>query len=279
MRVCFTSDLHGDRTLYGQLADLVRAERPELLILGGDLLRDVNRDEPIVPQAAARVADLMEQVNEWRQALPDLTVACIVGNHEILPELHCLRRERDAGRIVLLEAGGSWNWGGYHWAGYGCSPPSPHWAKDFERLDHVDTPVPEFDGVEWDPDGEKFRQVFAEQYFRGKAPIIERLRAVPALLAPWILVAHAPPHETALDRLPNVPHPIGSKAVREFILERQPILSLHGHVHESPIVSGSFRDKLGSTVCVNPGQGHEQLHAVLFDLARPTDTLRHTVLS
>lgn len=279
MRACFTSDLHGDRTLYGQLGDLLRAERPNLLILGGDLLGDVHREEPVLPQAAVLVADLMERVDSWRRALPQLAVACIVGNHEIAPELDRLRKEHHAKRIVLLEPDKPWQWGGYHWVGYGCSPPSPHWAKDFERLDRSDSAVPDFDGVAWDPDCQEFREVFSREYFRDKAPIADELRAIPELPNPWVLVAHAPPYRTDLDRLPGVPHPIGSRAVREFILQRQPLLSLHGHIHESPHVSGGFSDQIGDTVCVNPGQAHGQLHAVLFDLDRPTDSLRHTVLS
>jgi uncharacterized protein len=42
--------------------------------------------------------------------------------------------------------------------------------------------------------------------------------------------------------------PVGSRAVRQAIEEYQPLLSLHGHIHESP---GSVR--IGRTVAVNPG--------------------------
>jgi Icc-related predicted phosphoesterase len=41
---------------------------------------------------------------------------------------------------------------------------------------------------------------------------------------------------------------VGSTAVRDFILEAQPLLSLHGHVHESQAAQ-----KLGRTLCINPG--------------------------
>ena len=40
MRVCFTSDLHGAASLYEQLEELLRAQTPDLLILGGDLFPD-----------------------------------------------------------------------------------------------------------------------------------------------------------------------------------------------------------------------------------------------
>ena len=44
--------------------------------------------------------------------------------------------------------------------------------------------------------------------------------------------------------------PVGSRAVREAIEKTQPLLGLHGHVHESP-----GAQKLGRTLCVNPGLG------------------------
>ena len=42
--------------------------------------------------------------------------------------------------------------------------------------------------------------------------------------------------------------PCGSTAVRHVIERFQPVLSVHGHVHESP---GQIR--VGSTLCVNAG--------------------------
>jgi len=42
--------------------------------------------------------------------------------------------------------------------------------------------------------------------------------------------------------------PVGSRAVRTAIEEIQPLLGLHGHVHESPGAA-----KIGRTLCLNPG--------------------------
>ena len=47
MLVCFTSDLHGDADAYGRLGRLLRAQRPDVLILGGDLLADGDTDDPV----------------------------------------------------------------------------------------------------------------------------------------------------------------------------------------------------------------------------------------
>jgi Icc-related predicted phosphoesterase len=73
---------------------------------------------------------------------------------------------------------------------------------------------------------------------------------------------HAPPHGTMLDLAPeldankkpvtiagqvNFVH-VGSRAVLEALEEYQPLLGLHGHIHES-----YGHDKVGETPVVNPG--------------------------
>ena len=66
-------------------------------------------------------------------------------------------------------------------------------------------------------------------------------------------------------------------AIRAFVERHQPPLVLSGHIHESPRVTGRWRDTIGRTAMVNPGQfGHPKLAGVWFDPARPAETLRHT---
>jgi Icc-related predicted phosphoesterase len=47
--------------------------------------------------------------------------------------------------------------------------------------------------------------------------------------------------------------PVGSTAVRDAVVAYQPMLSLHGHIHES---KGSAR--IGRTLCLNPGSSYEE---------------------
>lgn len=72
---------------------------------------------------------------------------------------------------------------------------------------------------------------------------------------------HVPPHGSALDLAPELDTsvdpprpvtgstvPVGSVAVAEFLEAKQPLLSLHGHIHESP---GAVN--IGKTRAINPG--------------------------
>jgi len=87
---------------------------------------------------------------------------------------------------------------------------------------------------------------------------------------------HAPPYGSNLDEVPELTEdltpkmggrslvPVGSHAVREVILEHQPLLGLHGHIHE-----GKGAARLGKTLCINPGSMYEQgrLLGTLVNLA------------
>ncbi len=86
---------------------------------------------------------------------------------------------------------------------------------------------------------------------------------------------HAPPYGTGLDEAPAldatlrpihggaVMKPVGSTAVRDAIAQHQPMLSVHGHIHESRGVK-----RMGRTLAINPGSvyGDGVLQGALLDL-------------
>jgi Icc-related predicted phosphoesterase len=88
---------------------------------------------------------------------------------------------------------------------------------------------------------------------------------------------HAPPYGTRIDLAPKLDEkaqvkirygspemvPVGSKSVRKVIEDFQPLLGLHGHIHESAGI-----EHIGRTLCVNPGSSYMQgmLNAFIIDL-------------
>jgi uncharacterized protein len=86
---------------------------------------------------------------------------------------------------------------------------------------------------------------------------------------------HAPPYGTGLDEAPAldenlrpmhggaVMKPVGSIAVRDAILKHQPLLSVHGHIHESRAIK-----KMNRTLAINPGSvyGDGVLQGAVIDL-------------
>ena len=89
---------------------------------------------------------------------------------------------------------------------------------------------------------------------------------------------HCPPYNSTLDQAPKLDKdlnpsvqpgggfemaPAGSTAVKNAAQEYQPMLGLHGHIHES---KGTF--KIGRTLCLNPGSEYMErvLRGVLLDI-------------
>ena len=70
-----------------------------------------------------------------------------------------------------------------------------------------------------------------------------------AALRPLILICHAPPKGTTLDRVKAGVH-AGSQAVADFLAQHQPRLFFCGHIHEAEGVE----ERIGSTVARNVGK-------------------------
>ena len=100
---------------------------------------------------------------------------------------------------------------------------------------------------------------------------------------------HAPPYGSNLDNAPQIGAdmryvsggqaliPVGSKAIRDSILEYGPVLSMHGHIHE-----GRGAVKLGRTLAVNPGSTYEDgvLQAAIVDLdLRKAEVKRYLLIN
>lgn len=279
MRILFTSDLHGDEGLYEQLDALLLRATPDVLILGGDLFVDGAAHDPLGTQVAWVEKHFLPKTDSWRKHRSNLVIACILGNHDWGCTHDVILERARAGEFHFLDIDHPLDLGGLCLIGYSATPPTPFALKDFERLDRAEDPVPVTGGIVWDPQLRRGRAIEAREHFGSHPCIASDLARINGQGGPWGLVCHAPPHDTALDRLPGLRHPVGSVAVRALIESRAPRFALHGHIHESPSLSGRYFERIGETLCINPGQSIGRLHAVHFDLDRPQASIRHTVMT
>jgi Icc-related predicted phosphoesterase len=67
---------------------------------------------------------------------------------------------------------------------------------------------------------------------------------------------------------------VGSIAIRRFIEKRQPLITLHGHIHESARLTGSWRERLGRTWAFSAAHDGAELALVRFDPADPERATR-----
>jgi len=94
-----------------------------------------------------------------------------------------------------------------------------------------------------------------------------------------LFMIHVPPFDTGIDTAPELDKtmrpkvtmgdvlrvPVGSTGVRKAIQELQPLVTVHGHVHEA-----GGQSKLGRTTCFNAGSEANQgiLRGFVFDLGK-----------
>lgn len=276
-RALFASDLHGRAGRYERLLAAVEAERPAGVFLGGDLLPGGASPESggfLLDWLGPRLAGLRARLGSaWPR------VFAIFGNDDPRSEVDSLaeleRRgllEHAHGRRLVL--------GSHAVYGYACVPPTPFLLKDWERYDvsrFVDPGcVSPEEGVRSVPVPE------GEMRWGTIAGDLEAL-AGGEDVSGAVFLFHSPPHGTALDRaaldgrsVDHVPLDVhvGSIAIRRFIEARQPLLTLHGHVHESARLTGAWQERLGGTVCLSAAHDGPELALVRLDLDRPAEATR-----
>ena len=270
----FTSDLHGVSHLYEQAFRLAASDRPRALILGGDLCTHAEGDEGVQRQRLFLEGFLVEFARRLREATPQTRLLLLMGNDDWCANHDSLEKQDGDlwdvlhDRVVEID--------GVSVAGLSWVPITPFVLKDWERWEDGEPESPPRRTGVTSTSGTVLEHTFDEA--RRTPTIAAALDALAAKTPPagCLYVLHSPPRDTACDVMRGGSH-VGSRAIRAFIERDQPPLVLSGHIHESPSVSGQWRDRIGATVTVNPGQfGGQRLSGVWFDPERPDETLRHT---
>jgi Icc-related predicted phosphoesterase len=265
----FATDLHGRQARYEKLFAAIDAERPDAVFLGGDLLPFLgfasNQGEE---QYADFVRDYLAP--RFRRRPEGTRVFLILGNDDAAAEETAIREAELEGAWEYVH-GRAVPFGGCVVYGYQYVPPTPFRLKDWERYDvsrYVDP------GCVPPEHGARTVQVPEEEI--RFATIAEDLEALAgeADLGKAIFLFHTPPYRTKLDRAAldgkAVDHApldvhVGSIAVRRFLEARQPLLSLHGHVHESVRLTGQWRQQIARTWIFGGAHEGPELALVRFD--------------
>ncbi len=277
MLAYFVSDLHGKFEKYLKLFNQIRNGQPDVVLFGGDLfphhslrrhkdfehIHDFLHDF-LIPQFVALR-------NEMARTYPQ--VYLILGNDDA--------RIEEAG-IIEAEESGIWKYlhqqkhtsGGFEFAGYSYVPPTPFLLKDWERYDisrFVDPGcVHPAEGYRTVEPGEDIEYTTIQQH-------LERL-SLDANFSRSVFLFHSPPYKTLLDRaaldgvmVDHVPVDVhvGSIAMQRFIEAMQPHITLHGHIHESTRLTGSWMQQIGKTFAFNAAHDGPELSLIQIPLDDP----------
>ena len=285
-RCLFVSDLHGRPGRWRALFSLIERERPSGVFLGGDLF----------PGALAGMAVPTLRSDTFAR---DVVVAGFSRLRERLgagyPAVFAILGNDD-GRVLepaMMDAavGHLWTYahdrraklGSFTVYGYSYIPPSPFALKDWERYDVSRFVDP---GAISPEDGRRTVPVDPrEARFTTIARDLERL-AGDDDLDRAVFLFHAPPYDTVLDRaaldgkmVEHVPLDVhvGSIAIRRFLEDRGPRVSLHGHVHEAARLTGEWRQRVGTTWAFGAAHDGKGLAVVRFDPHDPDAATREIV--
>lgn len=280
MRILFTSDIHAAPNLLADLARQTVQDRPEVLIIGGDIIpHDLpqTRTLGIVDAQADYIDNTLIPTLEQLKARHRIQIFLDFGNDDLAANYHRLAQCQPE-LLSLLHMRKSALTERVDIVGYMMVPPTPFQRKDWERPDAAGAPYP------------PRSRIRIKGYTTATGKIVEtRLdldsdQTIESDLAQlsrqidrhFIFVSHCPPQGTPLDVITSGAH-VGSLSIRHFIEQWSAkgllLASLHGHVHESPQRTGAIATHINTTLCINPGQS-EQLQFALLELGIDTDPLR-----
>lgn len=274
----FVTDLHGSTERYGKLFELIIRERPEAVFIGGDLLpHAMHRTIKSGGAEHDFVADYL--VGSFSRLKDELgsdypRVFLILGNDDPRSEEPLFEQTAEAGVWEYIHQ--RWvDFDQYRVYGYAYVPPTPFQLKDWDRYDVSRFVDP---GCIAPEDG--WRSVAVSDREAKLSTIKKDLAKLEQEngFDKTIFLFHTPPYQTNLDRAAldgkMVDHApvdvyVGSIAVKEFIERSQPLITLHGHVHESTRLTGEWRDRLGKTYLFSAAHDGPELALVRFDPDNP----------
>ena len=275
MALCFfVSDLHGNPERYKKLFKIIAEEKPTGVFIGGDILPSglySFTSEHELPENFINdflAINLIRLKEKLQENYPDIFL--IMGNDDAKIYEPLLEAIDDQGLIHYVH-NKKVEFGIFMVYGYANVPPTPFRLKDWERYDvsrYIDPGcVPPEDGS------------YTVEVNKKRIPFLTIKKDLEELtknddLSKSIFLFHTPPYKTNLDRaaldgkfFEHVPLDVhvGSIAVERFIKERQPLLTLHGHIHESTSITGEWKEKMGITLAINAAHNGPELSLIRFD--------------
>jgi uncharacterized protein len=261
----FTSDIHGKVGKYEKLFTALLNEKPDALFLGGDLLPHSYSDRNFIADYLFPKLSFLKK--ELKEKYP--SVFLILGNDDAKceePHIHELEKLGLLNYIHLKKA----ELNEYKIFGYSFTPPSPFLLKDWEKYDVSRYVEP---GCISPEDGKRTVDIStSEKKFSTIKEDLNTLSQNEDFMNAIVLF-HGPPYNTALDRAAldnkkidhvNLDVHVGSFAIRKFIEEKQPLVTLHGHIHESTRLTGKWYEKIGRTYCFGAAHSEPELALIKF---------------
>jgi Icc-related predicted phosphoesterase len=284
----FVTDLHGAKNGYNQILEIARDKKIGLVINGGDMLP--KGDESLKRQKVFIKSFLNEHFRKFDEA--GILYYAMFGNDDFasrikywreMIKLHPMVRDISVTQEIYCDT---------LFQGFNFVPDYPFPMKDWCALDYRgwgENRLRSKKAIISTDSG--MEMIENEDAFFSKRPSIdEMLEKIPPHNGRRIFISHGPPSGCGLASI-LLPLPtgsgdvnkmdVGSVSVRKWIEKEQPFMSLHGHIHEIFEVEGKIMDRIGKTICIQPGQHIHQrstLNELTYVIVRLRDeetTIEH----
>ncbi len=272
MKALYVTDLHGDKDKYRKSLDIAVKRGISIIINGGDMLPKLGErhiEQPVFIRGFLKdYFSILKKHN--------ITYLTMLGNDDLLWvdelfETVCGEFENVhniADKKVCI--------GMYEFIGMNHILDHPFGCKDRVVMETHYIPQRQLSYVAGISNEYGYDKIFNWlEYSRTELPYMcDILNALPESENPkqTVYVMHMPPAGLRLGQLLYQDLDIGSVDIYDFLKEKQPLLSLHGHIHESPDTEkGKWINQIIHTICVQPGQtelGDNDMVYVELDLQK-----------
>ena len=253
MKFIYTSDIHGDKKKYEKLIELCKELKINNIIVGGDLFHKHAKER--IP---VQIEFIKGYLRDYYKKLKDnnINYIGIVGNDDL--EIPCeiyyeMIKEFPNVHSVEVEP---YSVDGISFIGSSYVLDAP-----FKRKDHIAIE----EGLEMPPQKsdviyvDKCQKEISVDEWKELRKTYPRMEDIVASLPKGkdgdkvIYILHDPPANVGLDYCIDGTK-AGSKAIYNFLKNSNAYMSLHGHIHESYLLSGVWNKKIGNTIAIQAGQ-------------------------
>jgi len=268
MKVFYATDLHGHtkkfKMIQRELSD------HELLILGADIL----------PKGDATIDDRKDFINRFLPKFFDsISIPIIIdfGNDDIMMLFEMFEYLVLSTDNVYLSHKREVIIGDYSFIGMHHVPDYPFGLKDWCRREDQFPIDPLQIHLPATTETGSYKIIPSLKEWLDSRPSMEDLLSwLPEPTKEKVVYNfHAPPRLLGFDICQGGRAEVGSYAITDFIMERKPLLTIHGHIHEAPFYSAMTINRLiPETVSIQPGQlgAYQKLVYCEFELENIEDT-------
>ncbi len=247
MKILYATDLHGDINKFEVVLDIIKDH--ELIILGADILpKEVGTTEEII------IDFIDNKLRKFFYNTNEIPVIIDFGNDDWFMYYNLFKYTVDQFDHVHISHMNNININDYTFIGMHYVPDYPFGIKDWCRRDFKKiSDLKQFTKPYTSKNGKIEVIHNLDKYFLNQNSIYEELDSLQKPDNKTVYIIHAPPAYSGLDVCYRN-GPVGSMDVRSWIEKEKPLVTLHGHIHESYEITGICINKVYDTICINPGQ-------------------------